>query len=77
MCEQVWGVGLGLWEFHVGDGRVGEAWAYPTSQLQLIGFALVLLGTIIYAQVQCPHPLALIGSCRTELPLKLSAAGVS
>ncbi|KAK9802798.1 hypothetical protein WJX73_007502 [Symbiochloris irregularis] len=46
----VWVVNVALWETHVGGGKVGEAWAYPTSQLQLIGFALVLLGTVIYAQ---------------------------
>ena len=51
MAFQVWAVGLSLWLLRVGNGTVGEAWVTPTSQLQLLGFALLLLGTIIYAQV--------------------------
>ena len=49
--QQVWAVDVALWELHAGDGKLGEAWAWPTSHLQLLAFSLLLLGTIIYAQV--------------------------
>lgn len=48
---QVWGAGVGLWRLQVAGGTIGEAWVSPTSEYQLLGFALLLLGTIIYAQV--------------------------
>ena len=50
---QVWAIRVGLWKLHVGSGKIGEAWAYPTSELQLFGFGLLLLGTLVYAQVKC------------------------
>lgn len=52
LLGQVWAADVTLWELNVGEGKVGEAWAWPTSQLQLAAFTLLLLGTIIYAQVQ-------------------------
>lgn len=48
---QVWAVDLVLFYLNVGKGTVGESWSTPASFLQLGGFLLLLLGTIIYAQV--------------------------
>ena len=48
---QVWALDLVLFYLHVGGGTVGEPWVDPASWLQLLGFALLLLGTVIYAQV--------------------------
>lgn len=53
-------MGVALWELDVDGGKLGEAWASPTSELQLLGFALLLLGTILYAQV-CLHLLPGLG----------------
>lgn len=37
------------------DLNVGEAWVNPASWIQLLGFSLLLAGTIIYAQVRLPE----------------------
>lgn len=48
----MWAVNLALYALHVGgSSRVGEAWHSPESWVQMGGFALLLAGTIIYAQV--------------------------
>lgn len=39
------------------DINVGEAWVSPASWIQLLGFSLLLAGTIIYAQVPPAIPL--------------------
>jgi hypothetical protein len=44
-------VDLVLYEFLPPDLDVGEAWVNPASWFQLLGFSLLLAGTIIYAQV--------------------------
>eukprot|EP00884_Botryococcus_braunii_P001950 jgi/Botrbrau1/11756/Bobra.0195s0081.1 len=46
----VWGVNLGLYYSHVGGGGLGEPWRGAPSLLQLLGFGLLLTGTINYAQ---------------------------
>jgi hypothetical protein len=48
---QVWAVNLSLYALHVGGGSVGEPWLTPGSWLQLLGFAILLAGTIVYGQV--------------------------
>ena len=52
VLPQVWAVDLVLYKMHVGGGTVGEPWGNPSSWIQLFGFALLLLGTIMYAQVR-------------------------
>ena len=51
LARQVWAVDLVLYEALPADLNVGEAWVSPASWLQLLGFSLLLAGTIIYAQV--------------------------
>lgn len=48
---QVWAVDLLLFYTHTGKGTIGESWASPASYVQLAGFVLLLLGSIVYAQV--------------------------
>lgn len=50
-CLQVWLLDLILFYMHVGEDEVGEPWTTPASWFQLFGFAVLLLGTVIYAQV--------------------------
>lgn len=47
---------LVLFYLNVGKGSVGEEWLMPASIMQLGGFLLLLLGTIIYAQVKLWPP---------------------
>jgi hypothetical protein len=51
LARQVWVVDLVLYGALPADLNVGEAWVSPASWLQLLGFSLLLAGTIIYAQV--------------------------
>ena len=51
LARQVWAVDLVLYGVLPADLNVGEAWVSPASWLQLLGFSLLLAGTIIYAQV--------------------------
>ncbi|KAK9918918.1 hypothetical protein WJX75_008024 [Coccomyxa subellipsoidea] len=50
----VWVVDLVLYGALPADLNVGEAWVSPASWLQLLGFSLLLAGTIIYAQGSSP-----------------------
>ncbi|BDA48956.1 probable solute carrier family 35 member F6 at N-terminal half [Coccomyxa sp. Obi] len=50
----VWAVDLLLYGMLPPDLNVGEAWVSPASWIQLLGFSLLLAGTIIYAQGSSP-----------------------
>ena len=52
---QVWACGLLLYEGGAGKGSLGEAWAEPSGAVSLCGFLLLLLGTLLYAQVLRSH----------------------
>lgn len=45
----VWAANLALFYGGVGDGNIGESWK-PHSPLQLVGFLVLLLGTVLYSQ---------------------------
>ena len=51
-CLQVWACGAVLYQEGAGGESLGEAWGTPSGLVSLGGFALLVLGTILYAQVQ-------------------------
>ncbi len=76
--EQVWAVDLLLYGMLPPDLNVGEAWVNPASWIQLLGFSLLLAGTIIYAQVCLPTPyIALCDPCLINNVLHTSPSVLS
>lgn len=59
----MWAVDLLLYAALPADLNVGEAWISPASWIQLLGFSLLLAGTIIYAQVGPPFSSAILLAC--------------
>ena len=48
----MWACGVLLFHYGVGKGEIGEPWVEPSGAASVAGFALLLLGTILYAQVR-------------------------
>ena len=69
----MWACGAVLHAAGPDGGSLGEAWGKPSGVVSLLGFALLVIGTVLYAQVSATCPASALDAPVLPSLLLLSA----